>query len=421
MAVAPWIYSGRHHSTHYPKSTAMHQPNLLDLFWEGFQLINHRFLSEQQLLLTLEPDAGPRCGGCGRRAARVHDTRCRRIRERDLFDHRVWLEVPVRRVICPHCGVRVEKIEWIDGRRHMTVAMRRYTEALVRVLPIKHVADLLGLHWHTIKQIDKHRLQHEVSEPDRSRLRYLLMDEFALHKGHRYATVVSCAETQQVIWIGEGRSRAAIRPFFTWLGQACTQIEAVGMDMNTAFDLEVQKHCPRAVVVYDLFHVVAKFGREVIDRVRVDQANQLRADRSARRVIKRSRWLLLRNRQNLSEDQAVHLDELLAVNQPLTTVYLLKTQLKELWYAPNEAIARQRWDEWYRLAMESGLKPLIIFARRLKPYLDGIIASARFRLQTSVLEGMNNRIKVIKRMAYGYRDNDYFFLKIKAAFPGKAR
>jgi len=399
----------------------MHQPNLLDLFWEGFQLTNHRFLSEQQLLLTLEPDVSPRCGCCSRFTHRIHDTHCRRIRERDLFDYRVWLNVPVRRVICPRCGVRNEQIDWLDGRRHMTVALRRYVEALVRILPIKHVSDLLGLHWHTVKQIDKQRLQREVAEPDRSRLRYLLMDEFALHKGHRYATVVSCAETQQVIWIGEGRSRAAIRPFFTWLGEACTRIEAVGMDMNTAFDLEVQQHCPRAAVVYNLFHVVAKFGREVIDRVRVDQANQLREDRLGRRVIKRSRWLLLRNRQNLTDEQAVHLDELLAVNQPLTTVYLLKTQLKELWYAPTEKIARQRWCEWYRLAMESGLKPLITFARRLKPYLEGIIASARFRLHTSVLEGMNNRIKVIKRMAYGYRDTDYFFLKIKGAFPGKAR
>lgn len=411
----------RHHSIHNHVTTTMSQPNLLDLFWEGFQLANHRSLSEQQLLLTLEPDTTPRCGHCGKPATRVHDTHYRRVRERDLFDHRVWLEVPVRRVVCLCCGVRVEQIDWLDGRRHMTVAMRRYVEALGRVLPIKHVAELLGLHWHTVKQIDKQRLQREVAEPDRSHVRYLLMDEFALHKGHRYATVVSCAETQQVIWIGEGRSRAAIEPFFAWLGEACDRIEAVGMDMNTAFDLEVQKHCPRAAVIYDLFHVVAKFGREVIDRVRVDQANQLRTDRSARRVIKRSRWLLLRNRQSLSEDQAVHLDELLAINQPLTTVYVLKTQLKELWYAPSEAVAKQRWDEWYRLAMESGLKPLITFARRLKPYLSGIIASARIRLQTSVLEGMNNRIKVIKRMAYGYRDTEYFFLKIKAAFPGKAR
>src|SRR5690606_14350742 len=93
--------------------------------------------------------------------------------------------------------------------------------------------------------------------------------EFALYKGHRYATVVACADTQQVLWVGEGRSREAIRPFFTWLGEACEHIEAVAMDMNTAMDLEVQAHCPNAAVIYDLFHVVAKFGREVSDRVRV--------------------------------------------------------------------------------------------------------------------------------------------------------
>jgi transposase len=103
------------------------------------------------------------------------------------------------------------------------------------------------------------------------------------------------------------------------------------------------------------------------------------------------------------------------------TAYLLKTQLKELWYAPTEAEARRRWSEWYRLAQESGLKPLQTFARRLHGYVEGIVASARYRLNTSGLEGMNNRIKVIKRVAYGYRDNAYFFLKIKAAFPGKVR
>ncbi|GAB4303617.1 MAG: hypothetical protein Kow0096_25720 [Thiohalomonadaceae bacterium] len=166
-----------------------------------------------------------------------------------------------------------------------------------------------------------------------------------------------------MLWIGEGHSREAVRPFFKWLGE----------------------------------------------------------DRPARRVVKRSRWLLLCNRDNLSSEQAITLDELLAANSVLTTVYVLKTQLKELWYAPTEHEARRRWDEWYRMAIESGLKPLMAFAKRLRSYLHGIVASALYHLNTSILEGMNNRIKVIKRMAYGYRDCDYFFLKIRAAFPGKAR
>lgn len=398
--------------------------NPLALFWEGFTVESYAQIAPQVLLIRLRPgeDCHPCCSGCQQHCTAVHDTTIRRVRERDLFQYRVWLEVPVRRVRCVTCGPKLEQIRWLSGRQRLTAGMVSWVESLVRLMPVQHVARLLGLNWHTVKAIDHHRLAREVVEPDRSQIRRLIMDEFALFKGHRYATVVINADTQQVLWVGEGNSRQAIRPFFEWLGpEACAQIEAVAMDMNTAMDLEVQHHCAQARVVYDLFHVVAKFGREVIDRVRVDQSNQLRHDKPARKVVKRSRWLLLRNRDNLKAEQAVKLEELLQANQPLMTVYLRKDQLKELWYAPSEAEARRRWEEWLELAMSSGLAPVQQFARRFKGYVEGIIASATYRMNTSVLEGMNNKIKVIKRMAYGYRDNDYFFLKIKAAFPGKAR
>lgn len=401
----------------------MSETSLLSLFWEGFELAEYRERADGALVLCLEPcpHIPPCCSGCSQRTIAVHDVSRRQLRERDLFDRRVYLEVPVRRVRCCHCGVRAEALPWLAGRRRLTAAMVRHVEVLVRLWPVAQVAELIGLHWHTVKAIDKARLARDLVEPDRAQLRRLLIDEFALHRGHRYATVVACAETQAVLWVGEGRSREALRPFFTWLGEHCHHIEAVAMDMNSAFDLEVREHCPQAEVVYDLFHVVAKYGREVIDRVRVDQANAVRDDKPARRAIKRGRWLLLRNADNLSSEQTVKLEELLAANIPLTTVYLLKTQLKELWYAPSEAEARRRWQQWLDLARQSGIQPLIDFAKRLAPYVAGIIASARYRLNTSVLEGMNNRIKVIKRMAYGYRDSAYFFLKIRAAFPGKVR
>lgn len=402
----------------------MPNANLLDLFWEGFELESYEQIDAHtpQLRLTPNPNHPPCCSRCGQTTFFIHDVSWRRGRERDLFHYRIWLDVPIRRVRCPTCGTCREHIPWLAGRRQLTQAMVSWVETLVRLMPVKQVAELLELHWHTVKTIDHQRLARGVQEPDLRQVRRLVMDEFALYKGHRYATVAICADTQQVLWIGEGRSRAAVRPFFEWMGEAvCRQIEAVAMDMNTAMDLEIQQHCPNARVVYDLFHVVAKFGREVIDRVRVDQANQLRTDRAERQVVKRSRWLLLRNRSNLSDDQSVKLDELLAANASLMTVYLLKDQLKELWYAPSEEEAKRRWEEWYRMAIESALKPVMAFAKRLRGYLHGIVSSARYRINTSVLEGMNNRIKVIKRVAYGFRDSDYFFLKIKAAFPGKVR
>jgi transposase len=195
-------------------------------------------------------------------------------------------------------------------------------------------------------------------------------------------------------------------------------IRAVAMDMNSAFDLEVRAHCPNAEVVYDLFHVVAKYGREVIDRVRVDEANRLRHDAPARRVVKTSRWLLLRNRSSVSAEQTERLDDLLAANQALMTVYVLKDALKDLWRCRHEEDVRQRWQEWLDHAVQSGRAPLQAFARRLAPYLPGIVAHCRWPMGANLVEGINNRIKVIKRIAYGFRDDAYFFLKIRAAFPG---
>ncbi|MEG0880957.1 MAG: transposase, partial [Janthinobacterium sp.] len=123
----------------------------------------------------------------------------------------------------------------------------------------------------------------------------------------------------------------------------------------------------------------------------------------------------------LDDDGAIKLDELLAANAPLSTVYLLKTELKEIWFAPSVREGARRWKRWMRLALGSELAPVIQFAKRLRKYVRGIVASAIYPMNSSILEGVNNRIKVIKRMAYGFRDSAYFFLKIKDAFPGKAR
>ncbi|MDR6928272.1 transposase [Pseudomonas sp. BE134] len=182
----------------------------------------------------------------------------------------------LRRVGCRDCGKRMEAVSWLDRYARMT---RRLADAVIQAcerLPTLHVAQLFGLHWDSVRLLERRALQVALSVLPKAQPPRLVMDEFALFKGHRYATVVMDADTRRVLWIGEGRSRAAVRPFFEELGsQGCAQIEAVAMDMNTAFDLEVRQHCPNARVIYDLFHVVAKYGREVIDRVRVDEATQL--------------------------------------------------------------------------------------------------------------------------------------------------
>lgn len=157
-----------------------------------------------------------------------------------------------------------------------------------------------------------------------------------------------------------------------------------------------------------LFHVVAKYGREVIDRVRVDEANRLKDNLPQRKVVKRARWLLLRNSDNIPADQQPKLDELLAANATLMTIYIMKASLKELWFARSAWEWRAAWKTWMSMAHESGIAPLQKFARKLKAYWRGIVARVRWPMHTGQLEGINNRIKVMKRMAYGYCDSAFF-------------
>lgn len=398
----------------------MQDHNLELPFWEGF-LVSKLERQEGATWITLlpSPDSPMVCSGCDSNCWQVHETGWRIIRDLPILGDSVWLKVQLRRVRCSECGSRSERVRWLDRHARFTRRLAEFVGLWCRKLPVAHVCKLAGLHWETVRRIERESLEAQVAVlPDAESTR-LVMDEFALFKGHRYAKVVLDADTRRVLWVGEGRSREALRPFFEWLGpERCRAIEAVAMDMNTAFDLEVKQHCPQAHVVYDLFHVIAKYGREVIDRVRVDEANRLKHDRPMRKVVKRARWLLLRNRENIPAKHQTSLDELLAANQALTTVYIMKTALKELWNYRSAWEWRAAWRAWLRMANESGIEPLQRFAKRLKPYWRGIVARVRWPMHTGQLEGINNRIKVMKRMAYGYRDSDFFFLKIKAAFPG---
>lgn len=411
----------------------MSQVKSIDLLgsWEGYSVGPVERIeaaddgSQPQVWIELLPrsDRPKVCSGCGEQVESTHDVQERWVRDLSLLDAETWLLVHRCRLACPNCGPRLEHLDWLPPYSRYTRRLSESVAQLCRVLPIKHVADFFGMSWHAVKQIDKAFLEEQLGEMEFDNVELLAMDEFAIQKGHRYATVVFDPTIKRVLWVGRGRSRESVRPFFELMGpEACASVRAVAMDMTATYELEVKAHCPNAEVVYDLFHVVAKYGREVIDRVRVDEANRLRHDKRARKVVKGSRWLLLRNRENVTDPRdAVRLKELLTANKKLMTVYVLKDDLKHLWSYRYPGAALRFWKQWYSRAVRSRIEPLKRFATRLKAYLPGILAHARWPLNTSVLEGVNNKIKVIKRMAYGFRDDEYFFLKIRAAFPGNPR
>jgi transposase len=376
----------------------------------------------EQVWIELVPrrEAERICSGCGRSCCSIHDTEPRWVKDLPILECETHLLVHRVRVNCPVCGPKLESLDWLEPYARVTSRLAQSVARLCKVTSVKHAADFYGLNWKTAKAIDKAYLQKELGPVDLSDIEVIAMDEFAIQKGHRYATVIVDPRRRRVLWVGRGNGREDVRPFFQLLGAAGRKrIKAVVMDMNGAFEGEVRAQCPDAQVVYDLFHVVAKYGREVIDRVRVDEANRLRHDKPARKIIKSSRWLLLRNRQNIAKPQdRVRLDELLNANHRLMTAYVLKDELKQLWDYRHIGYARRFWNQWHWRAMHSRIEPLKAFVRKLREYLDGILSHCNWPLHTSLLEGINNKIKVIKRIAYGFRDDDYFFLKIRAAFPG---
>lgn len=232
--------------------------------------------------------------------------------------------------------------------------------------------------------------------------------------------MVSDLERGRPIWFGgSGRSEADIDLFFADLGpKRSARIELAVMDMWRPFRSSVGKHAPNASVVFDKFHIMRHLS-DALDQVRRDEYRRLQGqDRS---YIKGQRYTLLSNRENLDRHQSVKLDELLEANQPLLTAYLMRDELKRLWFYRHPSWARKAWDHWMEQAQCSGIAALAHFAAKLKAYLHGILSRCRHRLNTSIVEGINNTIKVIKRRAYGYRDQEYFFLKIRAAFPGIQR
>jgi len=402
-----------------------HSTNIL-AGWDGYRVkLVERIeptdaAGKPRVEVTLERDTWTfRCSECGQETTQVHDVNVRCVRDLPILDAETHVWVPRYRVSCPTCGPKLEALSWLSPWERVTRRLAASVVQLCRVLPVKHVAAFYGLTWDTVKDLDVAALAEQLLPVDLSHVTTRAMDEFALRKGHRYATVVLEPSRKRVLWVGTGRRREEVRPFFALLGpDGCRRMQAVVMDMNAAYEEEVRAHCPAATIVYDLFHVVAKYGREVIDRVRVDEANRVRRHPQARKVIKGARWLLLRNRENVKREDRVRLADLLAANRRLAAVYVLKDDLKHLWGYTYPGAATRFFEDWYHRAIRSRIDPLKSFARRLREKLPGILAHCQFPLHTSLLEGVNNKIKVLKRMGYGYRDDGYFFLKIMAAFPG---
>jgi transposase len=367
--------------------------------------------------IVLEPDQRftPTCSVCGEKAIRAHQYTRRAIRDLCLCEAQVLLNVEYRKIECPKCDcIRVEFHDFVAPYARVTHRLARYVYDLCKQMSIRAVAKHVGLDWKTVKEIDKYFLEKEYGQTQYEGLRLLAIDEISIRRGHSYMTVVLNYLSGAVVWMGEGRSSETLDEFFRAMPEHIRkQIEAVAMDMWDPFIKAVRAWCPSAKIIFDLFHVVRALGR-VIDTVRIQETKK--ACKDEKDIYKSSKYLLLKNKENLTGRQRPRLRKLLDLNKTLSSVYILKDYLKKLWQYKNRTSAQKFLLMWSRMAYETPAPALHKFANMLIRYRDGILDHCLYPINTSVLEGCNNKIKSIARRAFGFHDTRYFALKVIQAF-----
>ena len=280
-------------------------------------------------------------------------------------------------------------------------------------MTIKDVAKELKLDWHAVKALDKEYMQEQLRRNPVAAPRAIGIDEISLRKGHTYRIVVSDLERRKPIWFGgEDRSEASMDMFYEWLGPKKTKkIELGVMDMWKAFTKSTRNNAPGAAIIYDKFHVMRHLGN-ALDKVR--KTEYARLSGTDRSYIKGQKYTLLSNRENLTLDGKKALKKLLTANKRLNAAYLLKESFGQLWSYQTEGWARRFFDNWKQSLKWQRLEPYEKFSEMIERHWDGIAAYSRPENKVSLgfVEGLNNKIRVIQRRAYGLRDEEYLRLKI---------
>ena len=388
------------------------------LLYHAFGVKGYRYVRTEyrdgQVRFTAEPASREplRCSHCGSQDLVRRGQRWRAYRGVPIGGRPVWIELPVQRVGCRRCGlVRQVKVPFVEGRRSYTRRFERYALELCRVMTIQDVAEHLEVSWGTVKDIHKRHLRRQFSRPRLGHLKWIAIDEISVGHGQRFLTVVLDLCSGAVVFVGQGRGAATLQPFWSRLRRSRARVRAVATDMLPAYIAAVLENLPEAQIVFDRFHVI-KLYNEKLSGLRRDL--QREAETMGKKVLKGTRWLLLKNPENLdsSRQEPQRLGEALKLNEPLATAYYLKEDLRQFWEQPDKASARRALSDWIARAARCGIRMLRMFARTLERHAYGLLAWYEHPISTGPLEGVNNKIKTIQRRAYGFRDHQYFIWRI---------
>lgn len=326
----------------------------------------------------------------------------------------MYLELEIRRVFCLSCNkVKQEKLEFLADNPFYTKRFAFYVGKRCNTQTIKDVAEELRLDWKTVKELEKQYLREKLRRAGKPCPKVIGIDENSIRKGHSYRIVVSDLERKRAIWFGgKDRSEQSMNLFYEELGLHKTKkIRLAVMDMWKAFENATRCHAPQAAILYDKFHVIRHLN-DALDKVRKNEYARLSG--KDRKFIKGQKYTLLSHRENLTIDGRKALKTLLTANKRLNTAYVLRETFGQLWSYTSEAWARKFFDNWKTSLKWQRLKPYEKFAELVERHWDGIAAFCKPENKVSLgfVEGLNNKIRVIQRRAYGLRDEEYLRLKI---------
>lgn len=343
-----------------------------------------------------------------------YDQTKRQVRDLSSGGFRILLEFSVRRVACCACGgVKREQLDFLADNPHFTRRFAFYVGRRCRQSSIRDVAKELKLTWDTVKALEMHYMHAQIARAGAPGPKAIGIDEISIRKGHNYRIVVSDLFRKRPIWFGgDDRSEASMAQFYDWLGPGkSSKIQLAVMDMWKPFRNVTRDKAPRAAILFDKFHIMRHLG-EALDKVRKAEYARLRG--KDRRFIKGQKYTLLSHRDNLSLDGKRSLTLLLAANKRLNTAYLLKEAFGQLWGYRREGWARRFFDNWRASLKWQRLKPYERFADMIDRHWDGIAAYCKPENKVSLgfVEGLNNKIRVLQRRAYGLKDKEYLRLKV---------
>jgi len=343
-----------------------------------------------------------------------YDRRLRRVRDLSSAGFRIVLELEVRRVACRTCGsVKRERLDFLADNPRFTKRFAFYVGRRCRQASIRDVAKELKLDWDTVKILEMQYMRAQIERAGTPGPRAIGVDEIAVRKGHNYRIVVSDLVRKRPIWFGgDDRSEASMAQFYAWLGrEKSSKITLIVMDMWKPFRNVARDKAPQAAILFDKFHIMRHLG-EALDKVRKAEYTRLRGN--DRRFIKGQKYTLLSHHDNLTLDGKRSLALLLAANKRLNTAYVLKEAFGQLWDYRREGWARRFFDNWRASLKWQRLKPYERFADMIDRHWDGIAAYCKPENKVSLgfVEGLNNKIRVLQRRAYGLKDEEYLRLKV---------